>query len=48
MFKKTLGARQALAYWLAPRRIKRRLNVINRLCVFFYFCAAESKISSKY
>jgi len=41
MFKETLGARQALAYWLAPRKIKCRLNVINRLCVFF--CAAESR-----
>ena len=48
MFKKTLGARQALAYWLAPRKIKRRLNVINRLCVCVFFFAAESKIISKY
>jgi hypothetical protein len=45
MFKKKLDARRTLAYGLEFRKLKRRLNVIK--CFFyFYFCDAESKISS--
>lgn len=35
--QKTLGARQVLDHFLAPRWIKHRVNMIKRLCFLFFF-----------